>query len=96
MQAQPTDAAAAQTGGDAGASAPGKLLFDISAIDRTKLVKMSFRSKGDFACNEFAQKHFSGGGHRNASGGQSTESLEATVARFKETIRLYREDLSRI
>lgn len=38
MQAQPTDAAATQTGGDAGPSAPGKLLFDISAIDRTKLV----------------------------------------------------------
>ncbi len=38
MQAQPTDAATAQTAGDAGASAPGKLLFDISAIDRTKLV----------------------------------------------------------
>lgn len=38
MQAQPTDAATAQTAGDAGASAPGKLLFDISAVDRTKLV----------------------------------------------------------
>jgi phosphoesterase RecJ-like protein len=72
------------------------IVLAVLIIDRTKLVKMSFRSKGDFACNEFAQKHFNGGGHRNASGGQSAESLEATVARFKETIRFYREDLSRI
>ncbi|NQY68074.1 MAG: DHH family phosphoesterase, partial [Flavobacteriales bacterium] len=39
------------------------------------VVKISFRSTGDFATNEFSGAHFSGGGHRNASGGISHDSL---------------------
>ena len=62
-------------------------------IDRTKLVKMSFRSKGDFSCNEFARDHFDGGGHKNAAGGQSTTTLEETISRFTEVLALYKEQL---
>lgn len=62
-------------------------------IDRTKLVKMSFRSKGDFSCNEFARKHFEGGGHKNAAGGQSTDTLEMTVERFKAVLVDYKDQL---
>lgn len=51
-------------------------------VDRTKLIKMSFRSVGDLSVNDFARAHFNGGGHKNAAGGQSNESLEATVAKF--------------
>lgn len=69
------------------------IVLSVLIIDRTKLVKMSFRSKGNFAVNEFAAKYFEGGGHKNAAGGQSTESLENTVARFKETISHYRNEL---
>jgi phosphoesterase RecJ-like protein len=47
-------------------------------------VKISLRSKGEFDVNRLAREHFSGGGHKNASGGMSTESLENTVARFSE------------
>jgi len=65
-------------------------------VDRSKLVKMSFRSKGSFSVNEFARKHFQGGGHYNAAGGQSSETFEATVARFKEVIRYYREELNEL
>jgi phosphoesterase RecJ-like protein len=46
------------------------------------LVKISFRSKDDFSVKEIAHTHFSGGGHRNAAGGRSYESLEKTVAKF--------------
>lgn len=49
-------------------------------------VKMSFRSVGDIAVNSFAEKHFSGGGHRNAAGGISDLSLDETVEKFKELI----------
>jgi phosphoesterase RecJ-like protein len=49
-------------------------------------VKMSFRSVGDIAVNAFAEKHFSGGGHRNAAGGISDLSLDETVEKFKELI----------
>ncbi|WP_246858772.1 hypothetical protein [Chitinophaga sp. XS-30] len=32
--------------------------------------------------NTFARKYFEGGGHFNASGGRSPDSLERTVQRF--------------
>lgn len=60
-------------------------------IDRTKLIKMSFRSKGDFPCNDLASKYFNGGGHLNASGGSSTDSLENVVNKFKEVLPEYKK-----
>lgn len=56
-------------------------------IDRDEERKWSFRSKGDFDCNAFARKYFDGGGHFNASGGRSSDSLEKTVQKFKDAIR---------
>lgn len=56
-------------------------------IDRDEERKWSFRSKGDFDCNTFARKYFEGGGHFNASGGRSSDSLEVTVQKFKEAIK---------
>lgn len=46
------------------------------------IVKISFRSQGDFDVNEFARKYFNGGGHINAAGGKSFSSLEETVNQF--------------
>lgn len=65
-------------------------------IDRGELVKLSFRSMGDFSVNELAQKYFEGGGHRNAAGGKSTSSLEETVKKFKSILPLYKSELSSI
>jgi bifunctional oligoribonuclease and PAP phosphatase NrnA len=56
-------------------------------IDRDEERKWSFRSKGDFDCNTFARKYFEGGGHFHASGGRSSDSLEATVQKFKEAMK---------
>jgi len=72
------------------------IVFSVLIVDRTKLVKMSFRSKGNFATNEYAGKYFSGGGHKNASGGQSSDTLENTVLKFKDTIKLYERELNAI
>lgn len=55
-------------------------------IDRDEERKWSFRSKGDFDCNTFARKYFSGGGHFNAAGGRDSESLQETVKKFKQAI----------
>lgn len=46
-------------------------------------VKMSFRSKGNIDVSTFAAQHFNGGGHFNAAGGRSLESLEKTVEKLK-------------
>jgi len=56
-------------------------------IDRDEERKWSFRSKGDFDCNTFARTYFEGGGHFNASGGRSSDSLEVTVQKFKQAIK---------
>ncbi|HPG11004.1 MAG TPA: DHH family phosphoesterase [Chitinophagaceae bacterium] len=56
-------------------------------IDRDEERKWSFRSKGDFDCNTFARKYFSGGGHFNAAGGGSTDSLDKTVQHFKNVLK---------
>jgi phosphoesterase RecJ-like protein len=60
--------------------------FSTLITERSDEVKLSFRSKGDFDVNQFARQHFSGGGHFNASGGKSSESLNDTISRFKQIL----------
>jgi phosphoesterase RecJ-like protein len=55
-----------------------------------EIIKISFRSKGDFNVNEFARAHFEGGGHNNAAGGKSTLSLENTVVKFNSILPEYK------
>lgn len=56
-------------------------------IDRDEERKWSFRSKGDFDCNTFARTYFNGGGHYNAAGGHTNDSLEVTVQKFKQALK---------
>ncbi|MDD5150213.1 MAG: bifunctional oligoribonuclease/PAP phosphatase NrnA [Flavobacterium sp.] len=51
-----------------------------------KIIKISFRSQGDFDVNLFARNYFNGGGHRNAAGGKSELSMEATVNKFEDLV----------
>ena len=51
------------------------------------LIKISFRSKGDFKVNIFASKYFNGGGHEHASGGISKLSLIETEKKFVQDIK---------
>ena len=62
--------------------------------ERDHLIKISFRSKDNFSVKELAAAHFSGGGHRNAAGGRSTESLEATVTRFLALLPDLKQELN--
>lgn len=62
-------------------------------IDRGELIKISFRSTGEFACNELSKKHFNGGGHRNAAGGSATEKLDKAVERFRTILPEYKTEL---
>ncbi|MFM7055219.1 MAG: DHH family phosphoesterase [Bacteroidota bacterium] len=54
--------------------------------ERDGMIKISFRSKGDFSVKELSSMYFSGGGHTNAAGGKSHDSLEDTVKRFVEVL----------
>ncbi len=61
---------------------------------KQRIIKISFRSAGSFSVNEFARKHFSGGGHINAAGGRSETSLKDTVEKFKKLLPDYLEELN--
>lgn len=60
-------------------------------VERKDQVKLSLRSKGDFPANEICKLYFSGGGHRNAAGGQSTDSLQNVVNQFKTILPEYKK-----
>jgi bifunctional oligoribonuclease and PAP phosphatase NrnA len=64
--------------------------------DRKEEIKLSFRSLADFDVNALARKHFEGGGHKNASGGQSKLSLEETMKKFLAILPEYKSQLNKI
>lgn len=70
------------------------IVFAAIIIDRNDMIKMSFRSLGEFSVNAFAKNHFDGGGHKNAAGGKSNLSLEETLKLFEELLPRYKEKLN--
>ena len=69
--------------------------FAVIFIENQKegIIKISLRSKGDFDVNTFSRNHFNGGGHTNAAGGRSEESLKNTVEKFISILPAYNNDL---
>ncbi|MDD7914208.1 DHH family phosphoesterase [Polaribacter ponticola] len=57
------------------------------------IIKISFRSKGEFSVNKFSRNHFNGGGHDNAAGGKSNLSMEETITRFTSLLPTYKTEL---
>lgn len=66
-----------------------RVTFAVMFIETLDCIKISFRSKGDFDVNTFAQQHFGGGGHRNASGGKFFGTMADAVARFEEILKTH-------
>ena len=50
------------------------------------IIKISFRSQGTFDVNQFARENFQGGGHINAAGGKSYDTLANTIKKFEKII----------
>ncbi|RMG30312.1 MAG: bifunctional oligoribonuclease/PAP phosphatase NrnA [Bacteroidetes bacterium] len=67
--------------------------FGVLITSNDEMVKLSFRSRGSFAANEFA-KHFNGGGHFYAAGGKSKESLEEVEKKFLTLLEQYKDQLN--
>lgn len=68
--------------------------MSVLMYDRKEEIKLSFRSLGNFSVNELARKHFEGGGHRNASGGQSKLSLDETLKKLIAVLPEYKQQLN--
>ena len=73
------------------------IIFAVIFIEKENedLIKISFRSKGDFDVNKFARAHFEGGGHINAAGGKSNLSMNDTIVKFNKILPEYKEELSK-
>lgn len=67
--------------------------FSAIFIEAENMVKISFRSIGDFDVNQFARVNFEGGGHRNAAGGKSDLSLQETIDKFVGLLPKYADKL---
>jgi phosphoesterase RecJ-like protein len=59
--------------------------------ERENRIRISFRSKDEIDCNEFAKTHFNGGGHRNASGGNSFETMDETIRKFETLLPEFKQ-----
>ena len=62
------------------------IIFSALFTEKEKYIKVSFRSKGDFAVNEVSEKYFNGGGHRNAAGGEYFASLQEAMTQFENIL----------
>lgn len=69
------------------------IVFSVLIKENSTNVKLSLRSRGSFAVNQFAAEHFNGGGHINAAGGESDDSLEMTIEKFKKLLPQYKNQL---
>lgn len=65
--------------------------MSVFLAEKDNRLKMSFRSKGTFNVNQLARDHFNGGGHINAAGGISEDSMEETIAKLKSLLPQYAE-----
>ncbi len=57
--------------------------------ERDTRIRISFRSKGNIDTNDFAKKYFNGGGHKNAAGGNSFQTMKNTITYFETLLPDY-------
>ena len=59
-----------------------KVKMSAMFIEQHNFIRISLRSRGNIDVNLFARKYFEGGGHKNAAGGKSYDSMEVTLDRY--------------
>lgn len=69
------------------------IYFSAFFMENGQKVKISFRSKGNIPANLFASRYFSGGGHRNAAGGESELTMEKTIEKFTGLLPGFFDDI---
>lgn len=63
--------------------------FTALFVEKKDRIKVSFRSRGSFPVNQIAAEQYHGGGHINAAGGDSFESMDDTLSRFESLLSRY-------
>lgn len=67
--------------------------FSALFVEKDDRIKISFRSKGNFAVNKFSAVYFHGGGHLNAAGGESYENIQETLQRFEKLAHDFSDEI---
>ncbi len=62
------------------------IVYSVFMRDDVEYIKVSTRSKGDFPVNTMCEKYYSGGGHKNAAGGEFRGPMQAAVDLFLSTL----------
>ena len=70
------------------------IIFSVLLVEHDSFVKVSLRSRGSFPVNVVSQKHFNGGGHKNAAGGKAFMSLHQAELLFESIIKTYSSQLN--
>lgn len=60
--------------------------LSVLVLEIDGIIKISFRSKGNFSVHELAKTYFEGGGHTNAAGGQGKKSVAETIQNIKDIL----------
>ncbi|PKP30797.1 MAG: DHH family phosphoesterase [Bacteroidetes bacterium HGW-Bacteroidetes-16] len=71
-----------------------KVNLSILITEKDNKLRLSFRSKGNFSVNDLARKHFNGGGHRNASGGNVNKPVKELIDELKVVLDDYSKELN--
>lgn len=73
-----------------------KIRFAVIFIENKEegILKISFRSVGDFSVNDFSRRFFQGGGHTNAAGGKSDVSIAETTKYFESLLPQFKKELT--
>lgn len=64
-----------------------KVKVSILLKEKEGKIRMSFRSKESISVDKIAREHFNGGGHINAAGGTSDESMENTIKTLENVLQ---------
>jgi len=69
------------------------IVLSVFFMEMPDMVKISFRSKGNFPTNMLSSAYFNGGGHKNASGGELKVPIEEALKLFRQVLPKYSDQL---
>lgn len=65
--------------------------MSVLITERQGVIRLSFRSKGEFSVHELAKEHFNGGGHTNAAGGTLNCTIEQAIDKLISVLPQYND-----
>lgn len=74
----------------------GGIYISALFVEKDNFVRISCRSKGEFAVNQLCARHFEGGGHKNAAGGEIYQPIEQAIKHFETILTMYENEIRKL